>query len=122
MDLKTFQTKLDVIGNNIANVNTFGFKKGRTTFSDQISQTMCWGNSTKCIQVQVKGGTNAKQVGLGASIASIDTIATQGSMQNTGRQLDLAISGNGYFMVNDGISQFYTRAGNFYLDEEGDYC
>lgn len=114
--LKNFQTKLDVIGNNVANVNTFGFKKGRTTFSDQISQTIAGATAAN----GGKGGTNAKQVGLGASLASIDTVATQGSMQNTGRQLDLAISGNGYFIVNDGTSQFYTRAGNFYIDQVGD--
>ena len=67
--LKNFQTKLDVIGNNIANVNTYGFKKGRTTFSDQISQTMA--GATGPSTAGGKGGTNAKQVGLGASI-SID--------------------------------------------------
>ena len=59
-------------------------------------------------------------MGLGATIASIDTIATQGSMQNTGRPLDLMIEGNGYFIVNDGNKDYYTRAGNFYLDKNGD--
>ncbi len=114
--LKNFQTKLDVIGNNVANVNTFGFKKGRTTFSDQISQMM----SGATAPGTDRGGVNAKQVGLGASIASIDSIATQGSMQSTGRILDLAISGNGYFQVTDGPNTYYTRAGNFYLDQIGD--
>lgn len=114
--LKNFQTKLDVIGNNVANVNTFGFKKGRTTFSDQISQTMAGATAPT---TGARGGVNAKQVGLGASIASIDTIGTQGSMQNTGRTLDLAISGNGYFQVTDGTNIYYTRAGNFYLDSAG---
>ena len=66
-----------------------------------------------------KGGTMCKQVGLGSTIASIDTIHTQGSMQNTGRPLDLAIEGNGYFVVNNGENSYYTRAGNFYLDEQG---
>lgn len=112
--LKNFQTKLDVIGNNVANVNTYGFKKGRTTFSDQISQTIAGATAPG-----TRGGVNAKQVGLGASLASIDTIATQGSMQNTGRTLDLAISGNGYFQVTDGTNTYYTRAGNFYLDSAG---
>ena len=112
--LKNFQTKLDVIGNNVANVNTFGFKKGRVTFSDTISQTISGATAPSN-----KGGSNSKQVGLGSSIASIDTLHTQGSMQNTGRQLDLAISGNGYFVVNDGTSDYYTRAGNFYLDVVG---
>lgn len=113
--LKNFQAKLDVIGNNVANVNTFGFKKGRTTFSDQISQTIAGATAPN----GGRGGVNAKQVGLGASIASIDTIATQGSMQSTGRTLDLAISGNGYFQVTDGTNTYYTRAGNFYLDSAG---
>lgn len=114
--LKNFQTKLDVIGNNIANVNTFGFKKGRTTFADQISQTM----SGATAPGTDRGGVNPKQVGLGSTIASIDTIGTQGSMQSTGRTLDLAISGNGYFQVLDGATNtYYTRAGNFYLDQDG---
>lgn len=114
--MKNFQTKLDVIGNNVANVNTFGFKKGRVTFSDAISQTMSGATGPT---TGGKGGSNSKQVGLGSSIASIDTLHTQGSMQNTGRGLDLAISGNGYFVVNDGTTDYYTRAGNLYLDEAG---
>lgn len=113
--MKNFQTKLDVIGNNIANVNTFGFKKGRTTFSDQISQTMT-GTSAP---TDNKGGTNAKQIGMGAFVASIDTVATQGALQNTGRPLDLAIQGNGYFVMTDGDKSYYTRSGNFSLDIEG---
>ena len=112
--MKNFQTKLDVIGNNIANVNTYGFKKGRTTFSDLISQT----TSGATAPANGNGGINAKQVGLGAQVASIDTIHTQGSMQTTGRVLDLAISGEGYFVLEDGVgSEFYSRAGNFYFDE-----
>ncbi|WP_141431173.1 flagellar basal body rod protein FlgG [Bacillus sp. 03113] len=106
--MKNFQTKLDVIGNNIANVNTYGFKKGRTTFSDLISQTVSGASA----------GVNAKQIGLGARLASIDTIHTGGSTQATGRPLDLAVAGNGYFIVTDGTSNFYTRAGNFYFDNQ----
>jgi flagellar hook protein FlgE len=114
--MKNFQTKLDVIGNNIANVDTFGFKKGRVTFKDAISQM----TSGASAAAGGKGGTNPLQVGLGSTIASIDTIDTQSSMQNTGRGLDLAINGDGYFTVSDGTgSKFYTRAGNFYLDNNG---
>lgn len=113
--MKNFQTKLDVIGNNIANVNTFGFKKGRTTFKDLVSQQI-----SGAAAPGDKGGVNPKQVGLGSQLASIDTIHTQGSLQTTGRTLDLSISGDGFFTVNDGTSTFYTRAGNFYLDNAGD--
>lgn len=113
--MKNFQTKLDVIGNNISNVNTYGFKKGRTTFSDLISQT----SSGATAPTATSGGINAKQVGLGSQVASIDTIHTQGSMQTTGRVLDLSISGEGYFVVEDGAgSEFYTRSGNFYFDAD----
>lgn len=109
------QTKLDVIGNNVANVNTYGFKKGRVTFSDTMNQTISGASAATAN----KGGTNAKQVGLGSTIATIDTIHTQSSLQTTGRDLDLAISGDGYFVVKNGDAEFYTRAGNFYLDDEG---
>lgn len=112
--LKNFQTKLDVIGNNIANVNTFGFKKGRVTFKDLISQTTQGPTAPGAT-----GGINPKQVGLGSQIGTIDTIDTQGSLQNTGRVLDLAIEGDGYFRVTDGANTYYTRAGNFYLDANG---
>lgn len=125
--LRNFQTKLDVIGNNIANVNTYGFKKGRTIFKDLISQTVAGasgGNDTR-------GGVNAKQVGLGSQIAAIDTIHTGGSTQFTGNTMDLAIAGDGFFQVADGIgvdpttgegeftNPLYTRAGNFYMDNNG---
>ncbi len=112
--MKNFQTKLDVTGNNIANVNTYGFKKGRVTFSDLISQTTASATAPSA----TTGGINAKQVGLGAQVASIDTLHTQGSMQTTGRILDLAISGDGYFVLRSpgSTTDYYTRAGNFYLD------
>ena len=116
--MKNFQTKLDVIGNNIANVNTYGFKKGRVIFKDMISQSA--GSATE--PTTTRGGVNPKQVGLGSQIASIDTIQTEGSSQSTGRALDLAIAGDGYFVVGSegGNDNFFTRAGNFYLDKEGD--
>ncbi|MDN4073433.1 flagellar basal body rod protein FlgG [Fictibacillus terranigra] len=113
--MKNFQTKLDVIGNNIANVNTYGFKKGRTTFKDLVSQQISGAGA----------GTNPKQVGLGSQLASIDTVDTQGSLQTTGRALDLGISGDGYFLVakslpSDDKNTYLSRAGNFYLDNKGD--
>lgn len=113
--MKNFQTKLDVIGNNIANVNTYGFKKGRTTFQDLVSQQI----SGASAPANGRGGINPKQVGLGSQLASIDTIHTQGSLQTTSRPLDLAISGDGFFAVSDGTNEYYTRAGNFYLDQAG---
>lgn len=127
--LKNFQTKLDVIGNNIANVNTFGFKKGRVVFKDLMSQTQAGASSP----TQTRGGVNGMQVGLGSQLAAIDTVHGSGSLQTTGRTLDLAISGDGFFMVGDSNGApedgvigdpgynniFYTRAGNFYLDKNG---
>lgn len=120
--LKNFQTKLDVIGNNIANVNTTGYKESRVSFSDMVSQNIIGAyapDTTNNI-----GGINQQQVGFGSSIGSIDTIDTQGSFQTTGRTLDLAINGDGYFQVQQGGTDAshtnYTRAGNFYLDNSGD--
>ncbi|GAE36034.1 flagellar basal body rod protein FlgG [Halalkalibacter akibai] len=122
--MQNMQIKLDTIGNNIANVNTFGFKKGRTTFKDMVSQQMAGATGPG----QNLGGVNARQVGLGMQLASIDTIHTQGSLQNTNRELDLGISGDGYFVVGTtngagtptGVGDLsFTRAGNFYLDQEG---
>ncbi|WAA10720.1 flagellar hook protein FlgE [Fervidibacillus albus] len=113
--LQSFQTKLDVIGNNIANVNTYGFKKGRVTFKDAMSQTI---SAAVAAQGNL-GGINPKQVGLGTAIATIDTIHTEASMQSTGRSLDLAINGDGYFVFKDGDQYYYSRAGNLYLDEYG---
>ncbi|WP_442599505.1 flagellar hook protein FlgE [Neobacillus sp. D3-1R] len=113
--MKNFQTKLDVIGNNIANVNTYGYKKGRVTFKDTMSQTIAGASAAQ----NNRGGKNPMQVGLGSTLASIDTIHTQSSLQTTGRSLDLAISGDGYFIVKQGDAESYTRAGNFYLDDNG---
>lgn len=105
--MKNFQTELDTIGNNIANVNTYGYKKGRVTFKDAISQTLA----------SATPGTSAQQVGLGSQIGSIDTVDTSGSPESTGRPLDFAITGDGYFRVRDGNDTYYTRAGNFYFDD-----
>lgn len=113
--MKNFQTKLDVIGNNIANVNTFGFKKGRVVFKDMISQTI----SGATAGTATTGGINPKQVGLGSQLATIDTIDTEGSTQTTNRVLDIAIQGDGYLAVKRGTNTLYTRAGNLYLDNTG---
>ncbi|WP_349410503.1 flagellar basal body rod protein FlgG [Pseudalkalibacillus sp. SCS-8] len=113
--MKNFQSKLDVLGNNIANVNTYGFKKGRTTFKDLVSQQISGASAPN----GGRGGVNPKQVGLGSQLSTIDTIHTQGSLQTTGRPLDLSLSGDGYFLVTDGTNEYYTRAGNFYLDQAG---
>ncbi|WP_256761367.1 flagellar basal body rod protein FlgG [Cohnella sp. WQ 127256] len=113
--MRGFQTKLDVIGNNIANVNTVGFKAGRVMFKDIMSQTMS--GVTAPVEGE-SGGVNAKQVGLGVSVASIDTLHTAGSAMTTGVQTDLRIDGDGFFVVSPGADgpNYLTRAGNFILD------
>ncbi len=113
--LQNHQVRMDVIGNNISNINTTGFKKGRVNFQDMLSQSMS-GASRPTDEL---GGVNPKQVGLGMTIASIDTIHTQGSMQSTGVTTDLAIQGNGFFVMAGGAKQYYTRAGAFGIDEAG---
>src|SRR5699024_4822375 len=96
--MKSQQTKLDVIGNNLANVGTTGFKSSRVVFKDMLYQ-----NSSNAVGASNNlGGSNAKQVGLGVSIGSIDRIMGQGMMQPTGRALDVAMDGEGFFMVAKG--------------------
>ncbi len=120
--LKNHQLKMDVIGNNIANVNTYGFKASRVTFKDAFYQTLspATGNSVGT------GGMNPSQVGLGMSVQSIDTIVEPGGIARTDRPLDFTIEGEGYFVVRkcdengDATGPvYYTRAGNFYLDDQG---
>jgi flagellar hook protein FlgE len=113
--LQNHQVRMDVVGNNIANVNTIGFKKGRVNFQDMLSQTM-QGAARPNEEV---GGVNPKQVGLGMTIAAIDTIHTQGSLQTTGVMTDVAIQGNGFFILKSGEKEFFSRAGAFSLDENG---
>ena len=113
--LKGHQTRMDVIGNNIANVNTTGFKSGRVTFADMISQNLS-GASAPNGNI---GGTNPKQVGLGMNVAGIDTIFTNGSVQSTGKNTDVAIQGNGLFVMQRGQQKYYTRNGAFSFDAEG---
>lgn len=113
--MRGFQTKLDVIGNNIANVNTVGFKAGRVMFKDILSQSM---SGVTAPVEGTSGGVNAKQVGLGVAVAAIDTIHTPGSAMTTNVATDLRIDGDGFFVVSptDGGPQYLTRAGNFTLD------
>jgi flagellar hook protein FlgE len=115
--LQNHQTRMDVVGNNVANVNTYGFKKGRVNFQDLIYQQ----SQGAAKPNQEVGGVNPKEVGLGMSVASIDTIHTQGALQSTGNQTDLAINGNGFFILKDGEKSFYTRNGDFSLDRNGTY-
>lgn len=114
--LKTHQTRMDVVANNVANINSTGYKKGRANFQDIISQSLSGASGATTAGT---GGTNAKQVGLGVSLGSIDTLFTQGNLQVTGVNTDMAIQGNGMFILNDGASTDYTRAGIFSLDEDG---
>jgi len=113
--LQNHQVRMDVLGHNISNVNTYGFKKSRVSFQDILSQTIA-GAAAPTAQ---KGGVNPKQVGLGMTIASIDKIFTQGSLQTTGLNTDVAIQGDGFFILQRGEETYYTRAGGFGLDKNG---
>ena len=115
--LQNHQVRMDVIGNNISNVNTIGFKKGRVNFQDMLSQSM----QGAARPTDDLGGVNPKQVGLGMTVASIDTIHTQGSLQTTGVSTDIAVQGNGFFIMKNGEKEFFTRAGAFGIDEEGTF-
>jgi len=113
--LRNHQTRMDVIGNNIANVNTTGFKASRVTFKEAFVQLLQGaarpGGSA--------GGINPIQIGTGVNVGSTDQLYTQGSFETTGQPLDLAIQGDGLFVVNNGQRNLYTRAGNFQLDAQG---
>ena len=116
--LKTHQIKMDVIGNNIANVNTVAFKSQSITFSELMYQTTQKASGPNA--ATGRAGINAKQIGLGVSSAAISTqIATQGSSQNTGNAFDLRISGDAFFVVNGGNGNKFTRDGSFYVDAVG---
>ena len=115
--LKNHQTRMDVIGNNISNVNTTGFKSSRVTFSDTLNQTM----TGAAAPTENLGGTNPKQIGLGSAISSIDLLFTDGSVQSTGKNTDLCLSGNGLFVVSNGSQTYYTRNGAFEFDANGNY-
>lgn len=113
--LRANQTRLDVVSNNIANLNTYGFKSSRVTFADLLSQTIRAGSSPQ----GNRGGVNPLQVGLGVQVGSIDNIMVQGSIQNTGNIRDLAIDGAGFFVLDGEGGRTYTRAGNFTIDFTG---
>jgi flagellar hook protein FlgE len=113
--MRNFQYELDVIGNNISNVNTVGFKGSRVTFQTALLQTL---KAARAPQNNV-GGTNPIQIGLGSQLATVDKVMTQGSFQNTGRKLDLAIQGDGFFVLSDGQGYYYTRAGALDVDMNG---
>lgn len=118
--MKGFQTKLDVIGNNIANVNTVGFKKGRVMFQDLLSQNLS--GATAPDDTIPQGGVNPRQVGLGVQMGAIDTVHTAGSPMTTGVTTDLSIRGDGFFLVSPDPANgqiFLTRAGNFTFDADG---
>ena len=118
--LKSHQTRMDVIGNNIANVNTVGFKSSRVTFADTLYQT----SAGAAAPSETVGGTNPKQIGLGVGVASIDLLFNDASPQATGKNTDLALSGNGLFVVSrdaQGKDKYYTRAGNFIFDANYNY-
>lgn len=116
--LRAHQTRMDVIGNNIANVNTVGFKSSRVTFQDVFYQTLSSGSAAS----DTRGGTNPKQVGIGMTAATIDTSHIQGNVQPTGIGTDLMIQGDGFFVLGTEGSNgeiYYTRAGVFGFDNEG---
>jgi flagellar hook protein FlgE len=113
--LRNHQVRMDVIGNNIANVNTVGFKTGRVTFEESFAQLLR-GASRPPGDL---GGTNPLQVGLGMAVGSIDTIVTQGNLESTGQITDLAIEGKAFFVVSNGEGNFYTRNGGFQFDSRG---
>lgn len=113
--LRNHQVRMDVIGNNIANVNTVAFKNSRVTFEEAFAQLVQGAQRPP----GDNGGVNPIQIGLGMNIASIDQDFTQGNLEATGVTTDLAIQGDGFFAVSDGNRTFYTRAGNFQLDADG---
>lgn len=116
--LKTHQIKMDVIGNNIANVNTTAYKSQNITFSELMYQTTQAASGAN--PNTGKAGTNAKQIGLGVQSGAITaTVATSGASQSTGNPFDIRITGDSFFVVSDGSSNFFTRDGSFYVDGQG---
>ncbi|MDD7027553.1 MAG: flagellar hook-basal body complex protein, partial [Lachnospiraceae bacterium] len=119
--LKTHQTKMDVIGNNIANVNTVGYKSMNVTFNElmyQTTQKASGPNATTGV-----GGVNARQIGLGVKMGAINTnISQQGATQTTNNPFDIQITGEAFFIVNNGSENYFTRDGSFYVDGAGNLC
>ncbi len=117
--LKSHQTKMDVIGNNIANVNTIGYKASRTTFAEIFAQTVSGAGAPD--PNTGRGGTNPMQIGLGLNVSAVDTLMSRGSLQRTDSPTDLSIEGEGFFIVRAGKdgTPYFTRAGNFSIDRMG---
>ncbi|MEZ5321062.1 MAG: flagellar hook protein FlgE [Microthrixaceae bacterium] len=113
--LRNHQTMMDVVGNNIANVNTTGFKSSSTVFADVLSQSVRGGGQAAAN----RGGTNPTRIGLGSRLASINTDFSQGSLQRTGRTTDFALQGDGFFIVESPSGRNYTRSGSFNIDAQG---
>ncbi len=116
--LRTHQTKMDVIGNNIANVNTVGYKSQNITFQELLYQTTSPASGPDA--ATGRAGINARQIGLGVTTGAINTqIETAGASQTTGNPFDIRITGDSFFIVNDGVSNYFTKAGAFYVDAGG---
>jgi len=113
--IQVHQTRTNVVANNLANINTTGYKTSRAQFQDLLSQTMKEATGP----AGLISGTNPTQQGTGVRLKGVDTVFTQGSVQTTGRQTDLAIEGNGFFILSDGVDRFYTRDGSFTFDALG---
>ncbi len=117
--LRNQQVAMDVIGNNIANVNTVGYKSSRVTFKEAFAQLLQGASRPPGDSGDVSGGVNPVQVGLGMNIGSIDLQFTQGNLESTGVTTDLAITGDSFFVTSDGTQNYYTRSGDFQLDANG---
>lgn len=113
--LRNNQTRMDVIGNNIANVNTVAYKGSRVTFKEGFAQLLQGASRPPGDQ----GGINPVQIGLGMQVGSIDQMFSQGNIETTGMNTDVAIQGDSFFVVRKGAQSFYTRAGNFQVDALG---
>src|SRR6056297_3358200 len=113
--LNSHQQMMDVTGNNISNVNTIGFKSSRVTFKEMLSQTIQGASAPQ----DNRAGTNPQQVGLGVGLGSIDNDMSSGNLQSTGKTSDVAIQGDGFFVLQEGDQRYYTRAGNFNFDAQG---
>ncbi len=113
--MRNHMSFMDVVGNNIANVNTIAYKSSRVTFQDILGQTIKGASSPQ----NGRGGTNPAQIGLGMNLGGIDTIMTQGSIQSTGKLTDFAVQGDGFFIVSDGQRNYFTRDGAFDIGVDG---
>ena len=113
--MRNHMSYMDVVGNNIANVNTIAYKSSRVTFQDILGQTLRGGSAPQ----NGRGGTNPAQIGLGMTLGGIDTLMSQGSLQSTGKLTDFAVQGDGFFVVSDGERNYYTRDGAFDIGVDG---